>query len=35
MKAAMPQMRVESLSNVGHFVQEERPDLVVAAIRSL
>lgn len=35
MKSELPQMRVESLPNVGHFVQEERPDLVVAAIRSL
>jgi pimeloyl-ACP methyl ester carboxylesterase len=35
MKTAMPQMRVEALPNVGHFVQEERPDLVVAAIRKL
>ena len=35
LRAALPQMRVDTLAAVGHFVQEERPDLLVRAIRSL
>lgn len=33
-QAALPQMRVDTLAGVGAMVQEERPDLLVAAIRA-
>lgn len=35
MHAAMPAMRVDTITGVGLWVQEERPDAVVRAIRSL
>lgn len=33
-QAALPQMRVDTLAGVGAMVQEERPDLLTAAIRA-
>lgn len=35
MRVALPAMRVDSLAGVGLWVQEERPDLLVRAIRSM
>jgi pimeloyl-ACP methyl ester carboxylesterase len=35
LQAAMPAIRVDSLAGVGLWVQEERPDLLVRAIRSM
>ena len=35
MRTAMPAMRVQAFANVGHFIQEERPDLLVQAVNSL
>lgn len=34
-RAALPSMRVDSIGNAGAFVQEERPGVLVAAIRSV
>lgn len=35
LRAVLRSLRVETLSSVGHFVQEERPDLLVQAINSV
>jgi pimeloyl-ACP methyl ester carboxylesterase len=34
-RAALPALRVDSIASAGAFVQEERPDLLIAAIKAL